>query len=526
MDRKDPGRPCHACRTLVVRATIVLAALTLCVSFLVAPDAHAAWSDDPYVNTLVTGIGTPCRPQVINSGSGFIVIWRNDNAPLGIYAQRYNSQGDPTWGEGVTITTWDAWQNEMVPDGQGGAVVEWTSDDGIYAQRIDRDGNLQWGEDGVLVLEGEEDGWIAPDGEGGAYIMSIDGHVQRVTADGRLAWEDPVFYPVLESEVWSAPKIASDGEGGAILVWIEGWGNNLAVQRIDSDGNLLWNGGLPVYLGEDAYCPRLVTASDGGAVVIWVSTDNSTIFAQKVGLDGEPLWNGGDGLVLDASMGWINGAFIDLASDEEGGAFVTWYDWPDGMNGSGFAQHVDASGVKTWGSPVMFTSLDGFREVSQHPRKTVEDGRGGFIAAWEGPDECIMAQRVDKHGTLLWGDGGVVVSYGESIEYGPRLASGGPGIPGGAIAVWVDPRVTVKAPDSQNVYMQNINADGSLGVLPGEEEEDSYEGVSSKGDDDDRIMGVKCFIESASPGSHAPAVLSAVLLLSALIGVSLRRKPD
>ncbi|HXK47511.1 MAG TPA: hypothetical protein PLT09_08705 [Deltaproteobacteria bacterium] len=498
----------------------IFAILCISASLLVPQSAFAAWSSDPDVNTAVcVYTGTQCRPQVVNDGAGgFIVTWR-DSTNNGIYAQRYNGDGDALWGAfGSTVTSEYASQNEATPDGEGGVIVSWYDGSDIYAQRLDADGDPMWTIDGVMVIEDDEDAWIAADGEGGAIIMTYYGAVNRIAADGSLPWgepDDPVVYSP-SGDCW-APKIVPDGAGGAILTWVED--SYTAVQRINIDGDLLWGDGTnPLLLSEtdDGECPRLVPDGHGGAIVIWMDDSDDWLWAQKIDGAGDIVWTPGGELI---STDYVYGDTIDLAYDMNGGAFITW---EDGDDDTGYAQYINASGDLVWNDKVQFSAYDDYDDTAQHPRKTVEDGQGGFITGWQNFSEQIMAQRIDANGNILWDAGGTVLSNATSINYGPRLASSGRG---GAVAVWVDNR---GLGTGQDIYMQGINGAGELGAPKaggggtsgGTTVPDDIANslTTPDSDNDDKILGIECFITAAGQsGALFPLILAALTAGCAII---------
>lgn len=486
----------------------------LFVCLILPQAAFAAWSNDPDANTaVIVAVGSQCRPGIVYDGEGgYFVTWR-DTTNYGVYAQHYDSTGTALWDEaGATVTTSDYnSQVEAVADGTGGLIISWSGDGAVYAQHLDADGLPLLGEGGIPVINGDSDAWICSDGAGGAIIMGYYEGVTRLTADGELPWGDAdnpkVYSPTGDS--W-APKIASDGLGGAVLVWMDYNESDeyvLCVQRVDDDGNFLWNEGSPVYLSETGYanCPRIASTGDGGALVIWYEdADGYAVFGQKINADGETEWDEG-GVLID-TMGEIYSDSLDVASDGAGGGYFTWGNDDDDTL---YAQYVNTSGDLAWDESVAMSVVGEFDDTAQHPRKTVEDGLGGFITAWINNDEQIKAQRCGADGEVLWGEGGAVLSNGVNIYYGPKLASNGQG---GAVAVWVDSR----GETGQDIYIQGISADGTLGDPGYITAPETYR---HHGDN-----GVLCFIstvEAAAPCSGA----GILLLLAVWAGmVSLSRK--
>ncbi len=442
---------------------ILAAAAVICL--LLPQASFAAWSTSADENIAVTSaLGFQGRPQVIYDGDGgYFATWRDYETP-GVFAQHYDVLGDAMWGEaGALVCSENNSQVEGVSDGAGGVIVTWSENSDTYAQHLDADGAPLWEVDGIPVLLGDSDTWIAPDGQGGVIVMGYYGHVNRVDYNGNLLWgaaDDAPLYTET-GNAW-APKIVSDGRGGAVLAWMDddSDGNDVVcVQRVDADGDFLWNGGEPLVIstgsGNYAGCPRLTSSGNGGAFVVWYEEpDGYEIRGQGIDADGDIQW--ADGGVVVASAGSIYTDSLDLAGNGRGGAFFTWADSDDYTL---YAQYVDASGDPVWDDPLAMSVEGEFSDVAQHTRKTVEDGRGGFITAWYNDSDQVKAQRCGADGIALWGDGGAVLSNGTSIYYGPKLASNGQG---GAVAIWVDDRSD--DPDTgQNIYLQGIDADGKLG---------------------------------------------------------------
>jgi hypothetical protein len=481
---------------------LVFLALFMIACISLPQASFAGWVTDPDMNIAVTALeGTQCRPQVIYDGSGgYFVTWR-DTTVYGIYAQHYNSKGNALWDEaGAIITTSDSnSQVEAVADGSGGLIISWTGATAVMAQHLDADGLPLMDPDGTPVINGDEDAWICSDGDGGAIIFSYDGHhVTRLDADNNLPWGDAdnALLVTSSSSTW-ATKIVSDGQGGAILVWLEYDELNntmLAVQRVDGDGNFLWNDGDPFYLSTTGYaeCPRIASSNNGGALVIWYEDpDGYGVYGQKIDADGEIQWDEG-GVLID-TMADLETDSLDVAYDGTGGGFFTWED-----SSTIYAQYVDESGAVVWESPVMMSILSEVSDIAQHPRKTIEDGEGGFITAWYNDTNQVKAQRCNAEGSVYWTEGGAVLSNGIGITYGPKLASNGRG---GAVAVWIDNRGVT----GQDVYIQGISADGDLGN-PGY----TSHHHSSSDDDDDN-----CFIDT----TRSTSGVGILLLLAAWVSL-------
>ncbi|MBL0062182.1 MAG: hypothetical protein IPP40_12050 [bacterium] len=131
-------------------------------------------------------------------------------------------------------------------------------------------------------------------GEFGAYSI----RAVKVAVDGSILWEHEVIPPVLQS--WSM-EIVADRQNGATLVWkasLNDDDDDIYMQRITSDGALVWpDSGLEVR-NEDGYqaSPRVAVDDQGNTIVAWVEQGLQSVEdlrVQKISPTGEFLWGGG-----------------------------------------------------------------------------------------------------------------------------------------------------------------------------------------------------------------------------------------
>jgi pimeloyl-ACP methyl ester carboxylesterase len=431
------------------------------------------WPSDPTVNVPICTV-SGCRPQMVSDeAGGAIITWHEyDGGPSTIYAQRVDYSGNVLWQQnGKPICTVSIYNYPtIVGDGSGGAIITWPDRHqgrNIYAQHIDSNGNVLWPQPGVLLSEqGGCLAKIASDGYGGALIvwenLYNDPYAQRVDYNGNVLWQqDGVLIStngrVLESQ------IVSDGSGGAIITWPDNQGRNIYAQRVDSNGNTVWQPSVPICTADNwrGY-PKILQDSSGGAIIAWRdsrSGEGEDLYAQRVDSNGNVLWTT-DGVPICTAEG--QQAVSLLISDGSGGAIITWNDCR--INESDvYVQRVDSGGNILWqqdGVPICTA------EKAQWDPKMVSDDHGGAIIAWEDwrsgtgetlEDADIYAQRVDSNGNVLWQQNGVPICTAEKAQWQPKIVSNDYG---GAIITWKDYR------NGQNwgIYAQNVNLDGTLGV--------------------------------------------------------------
>ncbi|MBN1447691.1 MAG: choice-of-anchor D domain-containing protein [Bacteroidetes bacterium] len=220
---------------------------------------------------------------------------------------------DMLWdSSGVAVCTADGWQRapRMIPDGARGTLIAWEdmrtgSDPAIYTARITADAQLLWQSDGVEVAaprSGLRLAGIVPDNSGGAYI----------------AW-------------WHR-----DGNGG-----------DLAMQRIDGNGNALWTiGGITVcdadgsIIGDfgNALCDfngtqeraTMISDGHGGGLAVWQDKRNGfdyDLYMNRISSQGQTnysTWNGHTGVLLHRHDN--NQLAPQVIPSGEGYAIICWYD--------------------------------------------------------------------------------------------------------------------------------------------------------------------------------------------------------
>ncbi len=197
----------------------------------------------------------------------------------------------------------------VTTDGSGGAIVayEVAKDEGkvdFHVQKLSPDGGTLWGEEGTRIGNGYQfmrRGFeppfppmqIAGDGSGGAIALwntqeDHDGrefavYIARIDSKGKLLWRNKLVYE---------PHLAmvSDGAGGAVIAWSDN--SCLHVKTIGPDGEESEVQKLGKIKCRD--CFNIVTNAPQGAFIVWQGDE---IYAQKIDPDGNMLWEQGVMLV-------------------------------------------------------------------------------------------------------------------------------------------------------------------------------------------------------------------------------------
>ena len=340
--------------------------------------------------------------RALSDGSGgAIVMWVPWNrGPLSVQAHvaKIDSGGCVEWQRDTPGA------EKAIPDGSGGVIVAFGDSDGnIAVLKIDAEGNLPWGEDGVsLSLPDRYFSGIASDNLGGVIVAQVvvdEGHIiraQRVDSDGNALWQPGGVKVCACTGGALLPQVTSDGAGGAIVAYNyrreEGGKWDIYAQRIDADGNVLWGpDGVPICM--EVYIPHevgMVEDGAGGAIIFY--TSRLVLRAQRIDADGYKLWD-------EYSLrGWEN-TYHHVVSDGSGGAINV---------GARRAQRIDATGGVMWGhdgTMVLDQPVSGLYSISA-------DGCGGILISWvlrefESGPRTAYVQRVDPEGKPVWGDEGI-----------------------------------------------------------------------------------------------------------------------
>jgi len=144
---------------------------------------------------------------------------------------------------------------------------------------------------------------------------------------------------------------------------------------------------------------------------------------------------------------------IQVIGDGEGGAIITWEDTRD-THFDIYAQRLDRHGNILWeenGVPICTA------EENQKQPQIISDGAGGGIIVWQDmrhgiANSDIYAQRVNAEGGLLWEENGIPVCFEINAQNSPSVVVDGSG---GAIIAWQDYRTNYA-----DLYAQRIDKDG------------------------------------------------------------------
>ena len=275
-----------------------------------------------------------------------------------------------------------------------------------------------WPEDGLALAVGnyaQHSHTLWEDGENGAILAYVNAssspsiEVIRILEEGEIAWSKELAIGARE---YGSPRLSPIGEDAFGIAYIDAQNSyrNIYVSAFDKNGDDLWAEPKPVFESvKEQLNPRVATATDGGFIVVWEDTRNSSmssqdLYVQKVDLDGNFLWeDGGIALFLDD----FEQKNPRIESDKNGGAFITWEDARTGNYPIKeiYVQHFLSDGTIAWeegGRAVTELNADSYSPLLKVTDDSVlvgwADKRNGSVG--------IYCQGYDFDGNLMFNDEG------------------------------------------------------------------------------------------------------------------------
>ncbi|HNH93231.1 MAG TPA: hypothetical protein PK279_12395, partial [Accumulibacter sp.] len=405
---------------VVVRdANAVQTAQTMTINVTPEIDGAQALTGDEQVNTWTAGDQLyPFVAGLVGANAGgYVVVWQSsaqDGSGWGVHGQRYNAQGMQLGSEFQvnSYTAGDQTEAKVAALADGGFVVVWRSEGqdgssgGVYAQRYDADGDPAGSEflastpayttadqthpqalglpNGNFVItwadEVRDSSWYGSFGQ----IFAPDG--TRVGADFQLNTYLPYhqYAPYLAAVKDDAGTVGVD-ETGFIAVWESlyqdgsGWG--VYAQRFDQNGGKLGDETLVnSNTSGDQFNPDVAVLADGHIVVVWQDNSDASVRGQLYTAGGVSI--GGEFVVSRADYNSDHGGWPHVTELASGGFVVSWdgYSSPTDGDYGVYAQQFDAAGNKVDG-PIQ---LNATTANNQHYPNLAGLGSDNFVAVWEG----------------------------------------------------------------------------------------------------------------------------------------------
>jgi hypothetical protein len=272
------------------------------------------------------------------------------------------------------------------------------------------------------------------------------------------------------------PLMCSDSHKGAIIVWADQrppapGEQQIFVQRIDSNGVTKWTQDgivLPQPTGTFAPdAPLIESDGAGGAIIFYTVTfigGADGIYAQRIDGNGNLLWGSTGVPVATAQDSRIRSNQADAnnnaAADGEGGAFITYQTYgPFNI----MAQHIDKNGTLLWGTNgVQVTNADS--TTAGYESWIINTGLGTAVAGYSYGYRLYL-QRISAAGALQWGAGTLVsntFSSSGSGNQGAYLVYDSLSATKNVMLTWIDVRYEDNQGHNINLYAQKVDINGNI----------------------------------------------------------------
>ena len=450
-------------------------------------EAEPVTESNPEASIGIDMVHSVAYPGVISDGTGGALVVYDELAPDNTHEmriQRINQSGKSMWGkEGILLGEGFSFFGDylkLVSDGSGGAITtaEIADENGPWVEtifRIDSQGDILWRTSLPVNRRIEE---ITADGMGGAIFCWRDSrqqdncYIQKVNSQGRFSWDEEGVLLRRDNYQFGSLRLVSDGSGGAIIAWHElenDSGSRVCAQRVDADGNLLWEGESIIRKGKVLYTTsritdgqqgKMISDGSGGAFLTWIESNRTSpelyeVIAIRVDSAGGLKWE--SHVKLDTGLSVSDYvAFPFIIGDGTGNVILFWSD----VN-TIYAQKLGTSGEPLWPNNgiVVWKNPANLRLAS----RVIGDDSGGAFIAWNylenntaDPERKLRIQKLDSEGITIWDPEGISVDTAKDTF--ATLADLVPDGEGGVLITWT---TGTEISVSQDSYVQKINGEGS-----------------------------------------------------------------
>lgn len=364
--------------------------------------ASAQWNSNPAENTRYTDLtGEQVIPKiaVCTDGFAYIAWFSNHTGNYNVYLQRIDKDGNPQWpNNGILVSdnTQDSWLTDwdMSVDAENCALLVFsdirTGTLNPFGYRVSPAGEMLWGEDGVALSSSTN------------------------------------FEPT--------PKVCGTQAGNAVFAWISsGTTNEVHLQKVSPDGTELWGDGIFIVSSTvDNTFPFLMPADGDNVYLIWHKetgpfwAPNRGTYVQKLDANGNFLWATDAEIVAPVAMGPV--ITLQMCPDDAGGIVFAWYRNDAGLHFHTYVQHMDDQGNKSMPVGGALVSTSDTRN-HMYPAPAFLDANQEIMVYWSEQDldqnqRGLYAQKFDLGGNRLWGDEGKMLIPLSNNDYSLPAASG------------------------------------------------------------------------------------------------------
>ena len=285
-----------------------------------------------------------------------------------------------------------------------------------------------------------------------------------VTGAGAQPWGVNGVQLTSTTDFVAAPKVAGTSDGGCVVAWTQG--SSTKVQKLDASGVPQWATEVTLTPATGSYSVSDLHGSGTDAMLAFVHQTGGFgsprhILAQKFDASGALQWGASHVAVLDGGSLQF-GNFPYFEPDGAGGGVFSWYDTA-GATLQCYAQHILANGAEAFPHNGTAVSTNTVR-VRVSPWASFNRNTGETYVFWQEQNSLqsqsgVYGQKLDASGVRQWGaEGVVIVPLGAASTTQVRTAAGGTS---GAFVFWSS------APSfgTDRLYGAGLDAGGSI-VIP------------------------------------------------------------
>jgi len=363
-----------------------------------------SWTDNPAENTVITNMSNEqVLPKIVVDSDGFAYIsWFSvESGNYNVRLQRLDPNGASQWEENgklISSELQDSWitDYDMAISPDGFAVITFqdirTGQNNPVAYRISPDGVLMWGPTGILLAD------------------------------------DTNFDP--------SPKTCVTTLGNAVFAWQsmpDVGESEVRLQKISPDGDLLWGDGIILsQSGVDFAAPYLLPAEGDYVYLIWHKETGTFpypdrgLYVQKLDVDGSFMWGTDVEIYAPVASGPV--VSLEMCRDDTGGIIFTWYNSDIYTHFDSYVQRMDSTGTITMPANGVIASTSTIRN-HMYPAPAFLNQTQEIVLFFSEQDSDqitrgLYAQKFDMVGNRLWGNEGkglIELSYN---DYGHLMADG------------------------------------------------------------------------------------------------------
>ena len=409
-----------------VRCCIILVA-----GIALSSTAWAQWPSDPMLNlALADRLNDQVQPKLLPLSNGsWYLSWFDNNA-----------DGHPPFGYDVYVQALDAGGVQLAPH-NGIRVAD-------------------------LGLSSTEDYGLSVDTAGNGLVAFLDdreGDNEQVTAakispKGMMVWGKLGVQLTNDENSNNSPRIAGTTDGDVVVAWSSN--SNLVLQKLDPNGAPLWGSGVVLSDPKASYFVADLHATENGSVIVsWVRSAGfgspQTLLATKISSTGAPAWAAPANVFDGGSLQF--GEFPYFIPDGSGGAVFSWYSNSPTLQV--YAQHILANGTEGFPHNGSVGSHN-LNNVRVSPSVAYRQSTGETFLFWTEEDanqvlNGVSGQKFDSSGAQKWGSNGLtIVPLGSDQQLFVQTVQTGTG----AQVFWVD------EPNFDQDTMNAVRLDGSGNV--------------------------------------------------------------